>query len=111
MKDYLSLIYQFLIKKGIRYPYIYTILIGIFFIMIHLFLSIEIIKILGFKFEINNNYILIISIMIASVILVFYKKNSLLELQFSEKELKAKITPVLYYSGILLISLLIIQYI
>ena len=78
--------------------------------MIHLFLIIEIIKIIGFKIKINNKYILIISLIVALVILIFYKRKSLLELQFSEEDLKAKITPFLYYFGILLICLAFIEY-
>lgn len=109
MKTNLSLFYQFFLSTGTRSPYKYTILVSIFFIFIHLVLIQDILRI-GFNAKnfLLPNFILAASISVVVIIVVFYRKNTLLNIRFSQEELRSKIIlRSAYLLTIILLSLIL----
>lgn len=110
MKKKLSVIYQFFVSIKIRNPYIDTILVSIFFTVIHLYIISDVLhfffKIKGFMGVIST---LGVSALIAMGILVFYSKRKLLQIHYSKVELKRQIKRLAYYLFFILLISMILQ--
>jgi hypothetical protein len=111
MKKQLAIIYQFLLKNNVRRPYINTVLMSTFFIMVHLFLVVEIfMKVLKYEGYDYNKFVLPISLVVISLILFLYKRPYLLQFQFTPRELKKKTINMLLYLVFIFTSLMAVQY-
>lgn len=112
MKKNLSIIYQFLLSIRIPNSYLVTILLTNFILSVHIFLIKDIIR-LSLKMNYLNwtKMILGISIFVAIFILIFFKKEKLLELKYPNEDLRQKIVLRFEYFSLVLLSSLILSFI
>jgi len=111
MRKNISVVYQFLLSIKIRNSYIDTILISIFFIELHLYILMDILR-LGFNIKdfIGIEGHIGISAIISIIILIFYSKRSLLEIQYSKKVQAQKIKVIASYLFFLVLISVILSY-
>jgi uncharacterized membrane protein YidH (DUF202 family) len=95
-----------------RKPFLYTYLFTDFVIGIHLFIIKDIIR-LSLKIDEFNStkFIVGISALATLAILIYYKKNKLMETKFSKEELEHKIIPIIVYMSIVLVISVVLSFI